>query len=689
MRTPNAFTTNAAGERVIKAGQIKFQATPLEQVLDVYAELIGRTILRPSSLPAAQITLKTQSELTLQQAKEALDSVLSLNGISTLMVGDKFVTIVPTAQIQQEGGVINRDTNAVSNLPEAGQYTTKVVTLKFARTGDVVPAIQPFAKVQNGILAIENNGILILRDNAANIKRMLEIIDQIDVEIPLNEKLEVIPIRFALASDIASVLGSLTSGGVTTTGASGRTPATRNSRGGSRNTGTTGFGATPFGGGAPGSYPTGVNTVTTPGGIGAPGGISTTPGGAASNFADRLRQSIQQAVRPGGGGGGGSPLLGDAKILADERTNSLLVFGTDDDIKSVKKVVEQIDLIQAQVLIEAIIMEVSLDDTRQVGVSSAQTQKRFLNNLSGFGGNNNGNFFGGGTNGSFIQPSTLPGGFSYFTSIGNNWQVALTAIATDGTVNVLSRPRIQTFHATEASLFVGDTVPYVTGTISDINGGNRSQYQQTQVGITLNVLPLINPDGLVVMDIQQNIEQLGVPTQIDGNDVPTTTKRQASAKVAVKDGETIILGGFISSTKSMSKSGIPYLKDIPGLGFLFRSKTDGNKRVELIVLMRPTVLRLPEDASLAANTERDRLAGVKRAEMQLLEDERTLTEKNKEIMRRMEREKEEDAAKEQAEKNRGSKKSKQEPTPVRKPLNSETQEEPKPSVPDKTTAPQS
>jgi general secretion pathway protein D len=686
MRTPGAFTTNAAGERVIKAGQIKFQATPLEQVLDVYAELIGRTILRPASLPAAQITLKTQSELTMQQAKEALDSVLSLNGISTLMVGDKFVTIVPTAQIQQEGGVINRDTNAVNNLPEAGQYTTKVVTLKFARTTDVMPAIQPFAKVQNGILAIEQNGILILRDYAANIKRMLEIIEQIDVEVPLNERLEVIPIRFALASDIASVLGSLTSGGVTTSGTAGRTPATRGRNPRTGMGGATGPGATP-GFGTPGvggaNYP-GVNTVTTPGGINTPLGGNT--GASPSNFADRLRQSIQNAVRPGGGAGPASPLLGEAKILADERTNSLLVFGTEDDIKSVKKVVEQIDLIQAQVLIEAIIMEVSLDDTKNVGVSAAQTQKRFGRGVAGFGGNNNGNFFSS-TNGSVISPSSLPGGFSYFTSIGNNWQLALTAIATDGSVNVLSRPRIQTFHATEASLFVGDTVPYVTGTISDINGGNRSQYQQTQVGITLNVLPLINPDGLVVMDIQQNIEQLGTPTQIDGNNVPTTTKRQASAKVAVQDGETIILGGFISSTKSSSKSGIPYLKDIPGLGALFRSKIDGNKRVELIVLMRPTVLRTPEAASITAAQERERLAGVKRAEMQLLEDEHNLSEKNKEIMRRMEREKLKDLEKDKGEKERAMKKSKlPEPPPTRQPLNSERPEEPK-LEPDKTSAP--
>jgi general secretion pathway protein D len=644
MRNAASFSTNAAGEKILKSGAIKFQSAPLEQVLEIYADLIGRTILRPSALPAAPITLKTQSDLTLKEAKEALDSVLSLNGISTILVGEKFVTIVPTSQIQQEAAAFNSDTNAVSNLPEAGQYTTKIVKLKAARPSEVVPAIQPFGKVQNGILPLDGNGILILRDNAANIKRMLEVIAQIDEAIPYEEELEVLPIRFALASEIAGVLSSLTGGGggVATTGArtGGRPGRMGSSPGGTlRNTP---FGSTP-GVGSPGSYPGGVGTVN-PGGISSginnPGGINVTPGAASTDFASRLRATIQNAVRPGGGAGA-SPLFGEAKIIPDERTNSLLIFGTTNEIAEVKKVVAKLDLVQAQVLIESIIMEVSLDNSKQFGVSTAHTppEDYRIGRLKGqtAGGINNGQFPAGSflTQATNLFPGSFPSGFTHYQTLGANWDVAVQAIATDATVNVLSRPRIQTFHASEASLFVGDTVPYVTGTISDINGGARSQYQQTQVGITLSVLPLVNPDGLVVMDIQQNIEQLGTPTVIDNNSVPTTTKRQTSAKVAVMDGETIMLGGFISSSKTSGKSGVPYLKDIPYLGALFRSKNDTSKRVELIVLMRPTVLKTPQLAALTATEERDKMAGVKRAEMQILEDERRMANENKEEMKRL------------------------------------------------------
>ncbi len=282
----------------------------------------------------------------------------------------------------------------------------------------------------------------------------------------------------------------------------------------------------------------------------------------------------------------------------------------------IKKVIHELDTVLAQVLIDAIIMEVSLDNSRNLGVSYLQTTPSQGNYLSGIGALNNGtflspqNFTQSGTNGI----GALPSGFSYLANFGNDFDATITAIATDSRIHVLSRPRIQTSHAVPASLKIGNTVPYVTGTyFGGINGQASSQYQQTFVGIDLEVTPLINADGLVVMDISEDIQQLGTPVTIDGNPVPTTTQRSAAAKVSVKDRDTVILGGFISTTKSHSKSGLPLLKDIPGLGYLFRSSADSNERVELVALIRPTVLFTPEQASLVAAHERDKMPNVKRA----------------------------------------------------------------------------
>jgi general secretion pathway protein D len=217
----------------------------------------------------------------------------------------------------------------------------------------------------------------------------------------------------------------------------------------------------------------------------------------------------------------------------------------------------------------------------------------------------------------------MPGGFSYFGRYGNDLNVVLEAVAGDGRINVLSRPRIQTSHAVQADLFIGNTVPYVTGTYNyGYGSGPSAQYTQLEVGIHLQVMPLINPDGLVVMDIQADVEQLGTPVAIAGvGNVPTTTKRQAGAKVAVRNGETIILGGFISDSRSTAISGIPGLMNIPGLGHLFRSTAIENLRTELIMLMRPTVLPTPEVAAVVATEERNKLSGVKKAELEIRTDE--------------------------------------------------------------------
>ena len=292
------------------------------------------------------------------------------------------------------------------------------------------------------------------------------------------------------------------------------------------------------------------------------------------------------------------------------------------------------DVVLAQVIIEGIVLEVALDDAKNLGVSVGQRPRTVGNTNNIIGGliNNNSGILGTGNN--FLRSVGTNGGqfpsgsgFAYFGQLNPTWDAALQAVASDSTINVLSRPRVQTSHAIEASLFIGDTVPYVTGTISDINGGARSQYQQLRVGITLNVLPLVNSEGLVVMDISESIQQLGNSVTIDGNPVPTTTERTASAKVAVKDGEPVILGGFISSTKSTSKSGVPYLKDIPILGALFRSKNDSLKRTELIVLLRPTVLKTPQDAANAAKRERTQMPGIYQAEKQYDADEKALKRK--------------------------------------------------------------
>jgi general secretion pathway protein D len=201
----------------------------------------------------------------------------------------------------------------------------------------------------------------------------------------------------------------------------------------------------------------------------------------------------------------------------------------------------------------------------------------------------------------------------------------ITAAASDSRINVVQKPRILTSHATPGSIVVGNTVPYVTSTYygGGFGGGPSSSYQQLSVGIGLTVTPFINPDGLVVMTIDETIDEIAGSTSIAGvGDVPNTTSRRLSAEVAVRDGDTIILGGFIRNSSNKQNAGIPLLKDIPLLGALFSSRSDARERKELLILMRPTVLRTPDIAALASVQEKRRLPGISAAEAEVLESEK-------------------------------------------------------------------
>lgn len=611
---------NPAGEVMLDPTLTRLQAAPLEQVMELYSELTGRTVLRSPQVNFDQIkiTLNTKSPLTTNEFLQAIDSSLSLNQIAVIPIGTKFLTVVPMAAAVQEGAAFN--TNRTGELPEASQFITKIVQVTNAKPSEVQAALAPFGKLPNGILPIDATGALVLRDNAINIKRMLEVLEKIDVAVPTEEEFKVIPVNYAMAADVAQVLGGLTASG----------PAAGTSTTGSRPgaTSTRGRGTSPFG-------PTGTAAIGTPGVAGQQPGIPTLgaaapgvaqPGTAQSAFQNRLNQIVSNITS---GRAGSAPLLGEAKIIPYERNNSLLVLANKTELKMLEKLLKEIDIPQQQVLIEALIFETDanhqFDASFGVGQKTANPGAQF----SGRGGINS--IINFSTNTTAIGVGAATGGFGYLAQIGANWAAAITLLESDSKTEVLSRPRIQTSHAEAAEIFSGGTTPYVTGSISGAGFGTQQQIQQLKIGITLRVMPLITSDGLVVLDIYQTIEGENGTVAIDANlRVPKTIQHTAQAKVAVKDGETIILGGLIRSAKTKSKSGVPVLKDIPGLGALFSTTSENPTRRELMVLIRPTVLKTPELASLTAQAERQRSAGIRSVERTMTEEERKHIKKTEE-----------------------------------------------------------
>lgn len=613
--------------QIFPAKTIDFTAAPLESVLPMYGEFVGRNVLRPATLPEAKIVLRQTTPLTKLELVQALEAAMALNNVSVVNVGDKFVTVVPTADAWKIPGRIN--TNLTDHIPEMGSVMTHIAQLKYSKPTELVQVLTPFASgtAASPIMPIDSSGILVLRDNVANVKRMLEMIEKVDVAVPSEFISEVIPIKYAKAEEIASALSSVGGG-------SGGTVGSRPAGG----TGTT----------------SGFNRPGTVGGTGynQPGmlpGQTTSPTPTPSR-GNTFSQNLENIIRRAGSSGD-LQILGTTKIIADIRSNSLLVFATREDMKVIKDIIAKLDVVLAQVLVETIIVDVGLSDALDLGVSAIQKLKTFNGNFAGAGGMNANQMFdfqnAGATN---ALGQLLGSGLRYFGAVNDDIYISVEAMARDGRANVIQKPRIQTSHATPASIFIGETVPYISGTYYGYGGGvPSSSYQQLRVGIGLNVTPFINQDGLVVMKIEETIDEVGENVEIDGNQVPKTTSRSLNAEVAVRDRESIILGGFVRNQEASSKSGVPLLKDIPVLGYLFRSTNNEKRRTELLVLMRPTVLRTPELAAMQVAVEKERLPGVVTAEKQLDRTELGLESKRIEEEKKLQEQERKEAEQKEAE----------------------------------------
>ena len=646
----------------------EFQGAPITAILEWYARLTKRSIISAPNL-AGIINFRSQTKLTQEEAIQALDSVLAINNIAAIPLGDKFLKIVPIPAAKQEGipfGQIR---------PPADTLGTQIIPLKYAETADIITALQPYMHAYGQLMALTKSNSILITETAGNLKQMLEIVAYVDQPSALRMEMRSYFLTHAKAADVMQRLQSM----IQEAQQAGARPAAAGQPGqpvvpgqpvrrvlpqpgqagaaaGSSNetavegkvimtadertnkifilTRVSNFDffdqiiaeldakvepdvvmkvieldyadaqdvASLLNSLITGSAPTAVrrttNTGTTttgarPPAIPPPTAVSSAAGSAleASGFLQ-----FAEGVR----------------IIPDIRVNSLLVMATKEDLVRIENLIKSVDTPVAQVLIEVVIAEVQLDGTLAVGVEAFKRQFE-TGQIAQTGGTRTGqpsspinlsDLSGLATN---LGPLALSSGLTYFTSFNNlKLDAVIRLLATSSKFKVLSTPIIQTLHNQEAHIIVGESRPIVTSTVADIvssaSTAVRSSVDYKDIAIELTVTPLINPDGNVTMDIEQKINDLGGTVSINGTDVPIITKREAKSRVMVKDQSTIVLGGLIRENKTITETKVPILGDIPLLGTLFKGKSTVKARTELIVFIRPTVLR--GDAQAMAEAKR-------------------------------------------------------------------------------------
>jgi general secretion pathway protein D len=280
-------------------------------------------------------------------------------------------------------------------------------------------------------------------------------------------------------------------------------------------------------------------------------------------------------------------------VVADTENNALLISTTQKEYKRIERILNQLDVLPTQVMIEAVIAEVKLNDELKFGMRWAVESGKFRFNLSdvasGFAGGN------------------LPGAAWSFVS--GDLQVTLNALASLTDVNIVSSPNIMALNNQKATLQVGDQVPIVTQQATGVVTANAPVVNSVTLkdtGIILSVLPRVNASGRVMLDIEQEVSSV-VKTTTSGIDSPTIQQRKLSTKVIVNDGESLALGGLIQERNSLDRGQVPIVGDIPILGNLFKNKTDTISRTELIIFIRPRVVRNVNEAREVTNEFRNKL----------------------------------------------------------------------------------
>jgi general secretion pathway protein D len=290
-------------------------------------------------------------------------------------------------------------------------------------------------------------------------------------------------------------------------------------------------------------------------------------------------------------------------LSADERTNSIVAYGTQQDLKTLRELIEKIDIPLPQVLIEALITQVNLNEKQTSGLDefslTYNNVTRQINDLVvGTAGGISIASLAQGTN------NASPPGFDFNDTSNFALSSSITPTNSDSDTKTLSAPRIIVSHNEEGIINVSRSQPIITSSLSSgvsDSLNTRSSVEFRDIGIQLTVTPLIGVDGTVQMVIEQTVENVIETVKIDGNDQPVIGKREATSTVSVKDGQIIVLGGLQENTEIESNSYFPLIGRLPILRDILGGSTEDYVRSEIVIFIRPTVIKNPTEADRLAN----------------------------------------------------------------------------------------
>lgn len=576
---------------------IDFNNVDINVLIKFMSKLTGKNFVVDSRVKG-KVTIISPTKISVKSAYKVFESVLDINGFSTVESGD-VIKIIPMPAAKAD----NIDIKVVTE-PEKGDLADKIVTrivpLEYAQSDELLRLFKPMVPKGSVILSYKDTNMLIITATLSSIDRLLKIIQAIDVQ-SIGKKISVIPIKYADATKMVQNLSSVVSARIKTEKGKKSSDQMVKLVADERTNAIICLASR-------------VETERVERLIAlldqeVPKGeekirVYYLEHASAENLVKVLMEIPAKDGKKAEPGQKKAPILSSkVKINADKATNSLIIMAEKEDYPILEEVINNLDIPRAMVYIECLIMEVNVTRGLNIGTEWKDVQSFDDGSKVGFGG------FGGTGDSGFLNSAdvssgNLPKGFSLGVlgdsiSIGGvtfpNIQAVVQALQTDEDIHIISTPQLLTTENEEAAITVGRNVPFQTRSAAESGTETYSSFEYKDVGTTLRITPQISKDRLVRMNVYVELTVLDTVNQ-SSPDRPTTLKREIDTTIIVEDSNSVVIGGLIGENSTRSVSQAPCLGNIPGLGWAFKAVSEGEENTNLFVFLTPRVVKSPMEA---------------------------------------------------------------------------------------------
>ena len=588
--TASSFASNNQKTTNDKNISFDFDGVDIKVFIKFISELTGKNFIVDEKVKG-KVTVISPTKISTKEAYRVFETILEVHGYSMVKAG-KLTKIVPSVEANRMN--IRTDFNENKLIGKVKEeIVTQIIPLKYADVSEIKGLFAPLISRNGMILAYNKTNTIFITDVYSNITRLLKILKKIDVE-GAGKKLSIYPLKYATSTKLVKILSVIFK---STKASTNKNYFIADERANTIIAISTKKESTKINqiinklDKMPKSETNKVN-------------IYYLKNARAEDVAKVLQSLIKKSTDKDSKISGGV-ISARSRITLDKTTNSLVIAAEQDDYLVIKAVIEKLDVPRDMVYIESLIVEVDVDKSFELGgslVGGNQSGSKVYGMASLQGSSASSLTAGLGTTTASTSSGFSLGLFDETIKIGNltysNLAGVISAYKSKTGYNILSTPQILTLNNEEASINVGDNIPYSTTAASSTDGSYSYEYKD--VGVTLTVTPQISKDRKIRLKIKQEVKSVSSSTTSTGTTadvrLPTTKVKTIDTSVVVNDGATVVIGGLIGKEKTITKSAVPCLGSIPILGWLFKSTSEKTNKSNLYVFLSPRIISNEQEA---------------------------------------------------------------------------------------------